>query len=153
MSKLRIAVLRLAEVLAPESGSQLFDYLRSRVCFTPLGFDPMVGVMSLEDAVRATALALESPAQGIFNIPGKDVLPLSAAIRAAARICVPIPGPLLTPAYWLRARTLGTDFSYDLNRKRFHFSGVLDGSRAREVLGYEPRAAVDWGALAAAATV
>ena len=42
MTKLSIAVLRLAEVPAPDSGSQLFDYLSSKVCFRPIGFDPML---------------------------------------------------------------------------------------------------------------
>jgi hypothetical protein len=31
-----------------------------------------------------------------------------------------------------------------MNRRRFHYSGVLDGRRAREVLGYVPSVPVDW---------
>jgi UDP-glucose 4-epimerase len=159
LSPLRIAVLRFAEILAPSSGSQLFDYLSSRVCLRPLGFDPMLQLLTIEDAVRASVLAVSSDAQGVFNAPGKDVLPLSRAIERAGRVGVAVPGPLLAPLYRLRARTQGTDFRYELNRWRFHFSGVLDGRRAREVLGYEPRTGVDWqsapwrtGAAAAAAS-
>lgn len=145
MSRLAIVVLRLAELVAPGCGGQLHDYLGSRVCLRPLGFDPMIGVLGLDDAVRAVVLAITSDAQGIFNIPGRDVLPLSAAIRAAGRVPVPLPGPFLAPAYWLRARTTGTSFRYAPNRRRLHFSGVLDGRRAREVLGYLPRVGVTWG--------
>ncbi len=137
-SSLSIAVLRCAEVLAEGTGSQLWDYLRSRVCFRPLGFDPMINLLSVEDYAHATALAAWSTATGVFNIHGSDTLPLSRVIRLAGRREVPMPGPLLSPAYWLRTRTLGLDFRYDLNMRRFHFGGILDGARAERVLGYRP---------------
>jgi len=137
-STLSIAVLRCAEVLADGTGSQLWDYLRSRVCFRPLGFNPMINILSAEDYARATVLAATSRATGVFNIHGTDTLPLSTVIRLAGRREVPLPGPLLSPAYWLRTRTLGLDFRYDLNMRRFHFGGVLDGARAERELGYRP---------------
>jgi len=144
MSQLSIAVLRFAEILAPSSGSQLHDYLRSRVCYRPLGYDPMLQLMTLEDGAEAARLALRSDAEGVFNVPGLDVLPLSEAIRRARRRDVPVPGPALLPLYAARRWALGTDFGYRLNARRFHFSAVLDGSRAAEVLGYQPTHWVDW---------
>jgi UDP-glucose 4-epimerase len=66
--RLSIAVLRFAEILAANMGSQLWDYLQSRVCLRPLGFDPMVNVLSIDDAVRASMLALRSTETGVFNI-------------------------------------------------------------------------------------
>jgi hypothetical protein len=33
-----------------------------------------------------------------------------------------------------------------MNRRRFHYSGVLDGRRARKVLGYTPEIPIDWPA-------
>lgn len=141
---LRIAVLRCAEILAPESGSQLWDYLSSRVCLRPLGFDPMLNVLSPKDAARAFIAALRSNEVGVFNIPGYDTLPLSHAIRESARIDIPIPGPLMAPLYGLRRRIAGFDFRYDMNTRRFHFGGVLDGTKARDVLGYTPTTPVSW---------
>jgi len=148
MNGLRIVVLRCAEILAPEMGSQLLDFFRSRVCARPLGFDPMVGVLSLQDAVAALTAAVEGDAQGVFNIPGRDVLPLSEAIRRVGRRDLALPGPALGPLYRARARLRGTEFRYDLNQWRFHFSAVLSGRRARDELGYEPRHPVDWASLA-----
>jgi nucleoside-diphosphate-sugar epimerase len=55
LSSLSIRVLRCAECLAPDTGSQLFDYLRSQICFQPLGFDPMINLISLPDLARAFA--------------------------------------------------------------------------------------------------
>jgi UDP-glucose 4-epimerase len=139
-----VVVLRCAEILAPDCGSQLDDFLRSAVCMRPLGFDPMLNLLSVADAVRAMQLAIVSSEEGVFNVPGADTLPLSRAIALAGRLDVPLPGPVLAPLYSLRARAIGMEFRYDLNHRRFHFSGVLDGRRARDVLGYEPRFGIDW---------
>ena len=146
MSRLEVVVLRCAEILAANVGSQLHDYLSSRVCFRPLGFDPMLNLLSLEDATRALVLAASGRTNGVFNVPGADVLPLSSAIRLWGRLEIPVPGPLLAPLYALRANALGMDFRYDLNHRRFHFSAVLDGRRARDQLGYEPQHRIAWPA-------
>lgn len=146
LSSLDIVVLRMTEALAPGTGSQLFDWLESPVCLRPAGFDPMVNVLTIDDSVTALQKALHSDAQGVFNIPGADSLPLSAAIRAWGRVGVPLPGFLLAPAYRWRRRLTGTDFRYGMNRFRFHYSGVLDGTRAREVLGFVPSHPVEWPA-------
>jgi UDP-glucose 4-epimerase len=141
---LQIAVLRCAEILAANSGSQLWDYLSSRVCLRPLGFDPMLNVLSLQDAVAAIAAAARSTYTGVFNIPGADTLPLSRAIAETVRLDIPVPGPLLGPLYGLRRWMAGFEFRYDLNLRRFHFGGIIDGARARRLLGYVPSHPVQW---------
>ena len=139
MRDLQIAVLRGAEVLAPDTGSQLFDYLSSRVCLRPMGFDPMINLLSLEDQVDALQAALRADGvQGVFNIPGRDTLPISELIRMMGKADVPVAGTLLRPLYAARARLRGAEFHYGLNRGRMHFNGVLDGRRAAEELGYRP---------------
>ena len=144
LSRLEIVVLRMTEALAPGTGSQLFDYLESQFCLRPAGFDPMVNVLTIEDTVTALQRAIHAQAQGVFNVPGADSLPLSAAIRAWGRVGLPVPSAMLAPAYRLRRRVLGSDFRYGMNRFRFHYSGILDGTRAREVLGYVPSHPVEW---------
>lgn len=146
---LSITVLRCADVFAPGVGSQLWDYLGSHVCLRPLGFDPIINVLSAADAVAAEIAALDAPAAaGVFNIPGADTLPLSAIVARFHRLGIALPGPLLAPLYRLRARTVGFEFRYDLNFTRFHFGGVADGTRARRALGYAPSHPIDWAALA-----
>lgn len=142
--RLEIAVVRGAECFAPSNGSQLWDYLSSRVCFTPLGFDPMINVISVEDLVDALRRSLFVSEQGAFNAPGFETLPLSLAIRKAGRTRIPMPGPALSPLYGIRAVTRGGDFRYDQNYFRFHFGGVMDGGRAQAVLGYSPKVPVSW---------
>ncbi len=144
LSPLGIVVLRCAEIFAPDVGSQLYDYLSSPVCLRPLGFNPMVDLLTIEDAVRALVLAVDSSVQGVLNIPGADLLPLSEVIALSGRAGVALPGLLLRPLYRLRASAQGWEFRYDMNYRRFHFSAVLDGRRARAVLGYAPAHAIDW---------
>jgi nucleoside-diphosphate-sugar epimerase len=104
----------------------------------------MIGVLSLPDAVAALLAALRSPATGVFNIPGRDALPLSAAIAESRRANIPVPGPLMAPLYGLRRWFAGFDFRYDINLQQFHFGGVLDGTRARAALGFAPQTPASW---------
>lgn len=139
-----VVVLRLAEILAPDVGGQLWDYLRSRVCLRPLGFDPMINLLSLDDATRAITLAITGTGQGVYNIAGADTLPMSRLIARWGRRDVAVPGPLLPALYRLRARLYGFEFRYDLNLRRFQFGGVIDDHRARVDLGYAPLAPIRW---------
>lgn len=144
MSRLAIVVLRTAEILAPDMGSQLWDYLRSRVCLRPLGFDPMINVISLEDAAAAVVLAAGARGQGVYNVAGADTLPLSRLIARWGRRDVPVPRPLLAPLYRLRAGATGLEFRFDLNLRRFQFGGLIDDARARADLGYRPTHPLRW---------
>ncbi|MCE9575380.1 MAG: NAD-dependent epimerase/dehydratase family protein [Deltaproteobacteria bacterium] len=143
-SALRPIVLRCAEVIAPGAGSQLWDYLQSRVCLRPLGFDPMINVLSREDQVRAIQRALASPHVGVCNIAGAETWPLSAIVARWGRVGLPVPGPMLAPLYRLRSWTVGFEFRYDRNARRFHFGGVVDGRRAEDALGYRPTTPIAW---------
>ena len=69
LSRLEIVVMRTAECVGPDIGSQLHDYLRSRVCLRPWGYDPMINAISVEDLVEALRLCVHSHAQGVLNVP------------------------------------------------------------------------------------
>lgn len=144
LSNAEIVVLRCAEALGPGMGSQLFDYLHAPVALRPAGFDPMVNVATVADLVAAFEAATHGSGEGVFNVPGHDTLPLTEACRKWGTPSVPMPSPLVAPLYGLRHRLTGSEFTYGLNRRTMHFGLVLDGSRAREVLGYVPRNPIDW---------
>lgn len=150
LGRCELMVLRFAELLAPDSGSQLADYLGSRVCLRAMGFDPMIEAISIDDAVRATLAAVRSHAQGVVNVPGADVLPLSVAIEKAGRTALLLPDPAVSALYAARALTRRTEFAWALSRWRFRWGGTLDGERAARVLGYVPRVRVDFAAVAKA---
>jgi UDP-glucose 4-epimerase len=144
MCDVKMVVLRFAECLAPMMGSQLYDYLVAPVCFRPLGFDPIINVISVADMVQATLAALTSDAEGIFNIPGFDTLPLSLLVRLWGHRGIPAPASLLGPLYRARSIVEDSEFRYDMNHWRFHFNGTLSGCRAETALGYRPQHGIEW---------
>ena len=139
-----IVVLRCAEALGPGTGSQLFNYLNSFSALRPIGFDPMINVATVDDIVAALETATHGSGEGVFNIPGVDILPLSESIRKWGTLGLPLPETLIKPVYSIKHWLTGSNFSYGLNRKRMHYGLVLDGTRAREILGYQPRYPVNW---------
>lgn len=139
-----IVVLRTAEAFAPGIGSQLYDYLSASVAFRPMGYDPMVNVASPSDLVHALELATHGSGEGVFNVPGFDTLPLSEAARKAGTRVVPVPEPLIHPLYAARHWATGSPFAYGIHRQQMLLGLVLDGDRARRVLGYAPQHPVDW---------
>lgn len=144
LANAEIVVLRCAEAMAPGTGSQLYDYLNAPVAFRPVGFDPMLNVATIDDLVVALEAATHGSGEGVFNIPGFDTLPLSAAAHKFGTPLVPMPSPLVRSLYNLRHRVVGSSFSYGLNRLRMHFGLVLDGTRAKEELSYVPKHPVHW---------
>jgi UDP-glucose 4-epimerase len=144
LGSLKIAVLRMAEILAPGSGSQFYDYVQNPICLCPIGFDPMLNFLTQEDAASALQKAIHSKKQGVFNIPGTDTLPLYDAIAKWGRIAIPTPSFIALQFYRVRRILRRGDFRYGMNRRRFHFTGILDGRRASEILGYIPAYPINW---------
>jgi UDP-glucose 4-epimerase len=144
LSTVSIVVLRMAEVLAPGCGSQIFDYLQSPVCLRPIGFDPMLNLLTIEDAAAAFQKAIHSDSEGVFNIPGADSLPLTETIARWGRLSIPLTERGMFIAYRFRRRFRGGEFRYGMNRRRFHYSGVLDGRRASSILRYIPCHPINW---------
>ena len=146
LSSLEIVVLRMAEILAPGAGSQMYDYLQDPICFRPVGFDPMLNFLTIEDAATAFHKAVHSLGYGVYNIPGADTLPLSMTINSWGRVGVPAPERSLIVYYRMRRLLAGGQFRYGMNRRRFHYSGVLDGLRATQGLKYVPSHPINWPA-------
>ncbi len=144
LSTLQVVVLRMAEILAPGCGSQMYDYLDASVCLRPIGFDPMLNFLSLEDAAQAFQHAVHNREQGVFNIPGADTLPLTEVIAMWGKPSVAMTEFGIYWAYKVRQYLRGGQFRYGMNRRRFHYSGVLDGCRAMKVLRYVPSHSIDW---------
>jgi UDP-glucose 4-epimerase len=138
--RLEVRVLRLAEVFAPGCDGPLSSLRGGRACATALGFDPIVELLSLEDAARAITLActVES-APGVFNVPGRDVLPLSVLLASIGLRAIPLPTSWL-PAW--TARYGDPEVCDDGALALLRHGGVLDGRRVAGALGYAPRVAV-----------
>ncbi|MGH7859982.1 MAG: NAD-dependent epimerase/dehydratase family protein [Candidatus Binatia bacterium] len=91
-----VVVLRAAPVLGPVVRSLASRYFSLRAVPTVLGFNPLIQLLHPEDAVEAYFLALRRLAEdGVstaYNVAGRGVLPLLAAIRLIGKRNLPLPG-------------------------------------------------------------
>jgi UDP-glucose 4-epimerase len=103
-----------------------------------MGFDPMVQIIHEEDVLEAIVCALSPGARGIYNVTGPGELPLSAVIKELERPVLPFPHPIARPLLSTLWRFGATSFPVpELDFIRYVC--MVDGSRARKDLGYQPR--------------
>ncbi len=114
------------------------NYLRLRRPVRLLGFDPMVQIIHEHDVVRAIAASLAPGVQGVFNVAGCEPASLSHIQRlAGAR-------PRLVPHFVAEG---AIDRLWKLRMVSFpapeidhlRFVCMVDGSRARARMGFEPQ--------------
>ncbi len=139
--RLRVALLRVPTVVA--SGGYVYwnPWLsgppgpRPR----PLGFDPMCPLLCDKDVAKAIQSALHSQASGVYNVAGRESVPLSVLGQWTGRPGVPLPGPTLG---WLAgaARLLGGKaFPAGLDGAELRYGFSLDTRRIERELGFRPR--------------
>jgi UDP-glucose 4-epimerase len=118
------------------------NFLRLNPVMTIMGFDPMAQVVSEADIVHAIDLALRPGIRGIFNIAGPEAVPLSRLIKILGRQRLSVPyslASLVLRRLWsLRLTTFPVP---ELDHIRFVC--MVDDRRARQVLGYSPRVALE----------
>ena len=125
----------------PTPAASCWDYLGSRVCLRPLGFDPMINVLSLDDAVaRASRRRCARRRTRRVQHPGRRHAAAVAAIAERGGSDVPVPGPLLAPLYRLRAWRRRASSSATTSTRAASTSAACSTARARaRELGYAPR--------------
>ena len=102
------------------------------------GFDPMIQVVHEDDVAWAIELALQTGAQGIFNLPGCDPVPLSRLLQMGGGKIVRFPHFLALPVMEQLFRLRLTSFPPpEIDHLRYVC--MVDGGRARDILGYTPR--------------
>jgi UDP-glucose 4-epimerase len=120
-----VTVLRLALLIGASVDSRLTRYLTPRVVPVRIGFDPRLQLLHESDAVEVLGRAATAHHPGIFNVAGDGVLTLTALLRRAGRLRVPVPAAVL--------RLRGVDVGW-LTHGR-----VVDTTTLKTRLGYQPR--------------
>lgn len=114
------------------------NYLRLARIPVVMGFDPMVQVIHEEDVCEAILLALQPGVHGIFNLTGPGEVPLSVILEELGKPVIPVPAPLFERAVRAMWRFKLTSFPMpELDHIRY--TCMVDGSRARKVMGFRPR--------------
>ncbi len=114
------------------------NYLRLKYPWKLIGFDPMVQVIHIEDLAEAMVSALKPKVRGVFNVVGPGAIPLSTILRLLERRVLPMPAPIAKRLLGLLWRFRLASFPAP-EIDFLHHVCTVDGSRAREVLGFEPR--------------
>lgn len=144
-NNLDVIVLRFSNLMGMNVNSQLHWLLNSTVANVPQGFNPMINLLHVKDAVRSFQLAVHKKISGVFNIVGRDTAPLSRIIELNGTRVIPVPGPFLRSINKLK-RTIGaTNYHMGVHGDRLRFSCLLDPQRAKKRLGYEPVNHVELG--------
>jgi nucleoside-diphosphate-sugar epimerase len=132
---LRTTILRVASIVMDSGRFLLSPPLEAGE--PPLGYDPMLSVVSERDVARALLLALHGDRPGAYNISGPEVFPHSelSVTRERPSGLLPVPGVLRDVGRFIeRAIGLGTRRASD----RLCYGMLLDARRASDVLGFEP---------------
>ncbi|MEM7448166.1 MAG: NAD-dependent epimerase/dehydratase family protein [Myxococcota bacterium] len=132
-----VTVLRLAPIIGPTVSNLVTKWLSRRLVPTVLGFDPLIQLLHEMDAIAAFKHALDHPTEGVFNVVGEGVLPLSKVIKLAGRFMLPVPESVLhtaTRLLWsLRVADAPAEFV-----RYLRYLCVADGQRCMEELGLVP---------------
>ncbi len=136
-SEIETVILRPVHILGGVRNAPS-NYLRLERIPVLVGYDPMVQVVHERDVAEALILALKPGVHGLFNITGPTEVPLSVVLQETGKPLLPVPYSLFKPAMKLLWKLHLSSFPVpELSHLRF--VGMVDGSRAREVLGFRPR--------------
>lgn len=135
----KIVLMRFCGIVGDHIRSPLNTILKQPFVPVIFGFDPMFQIMHEDDVVDAMMLAAINPeTEGIFNIAGKYTERLSEVIRRLGKIPFPTSNLLLDlfykPYFMLKREHT---FPFDISYWKFPF--VVDTTRAREILKFEPK--------------
>lgn len=90
-----VTVLRPCWIMGPTFEDAVVRYFARPLVPTLLGYDPLLQFVHEEDCLHAFVSAVMESHPGIYNVVGRDVLPLSTILRGAGRRTLPIPSQLL----------------------------------------------------------
>jgi nucleoside-diphosphate-sugar epimerase len=107
-------------------------------CLRPMGFDPMCPLISDKDLVRASILALHAKESGIFNVTGRETLPLSVLAEWTSRGELVLPGVFFAAASRVLQLSRGERARAAIAGPQLRYGFTLDATRAERVLGFRP---------------
>ena len=136
--EVRTVLLRPVHIVGPRVRNAPSNYLRLQHPWMISGFDPMIQLIHEDDVVKALLLAVESEAaRGVFNLVGPGEAPLSRILTVLGRSIRSLPGFLVRRLVKQAWRYRYTDFPA-AELRHIQYNCVVDGTRAREVLGFTP---------------
>lgn len=132
---MRVASLRMAPLVG--GWSSLIDYFSQPWPRMLIGFDPVIQLLSINDAVEALAHFALNPCSGPYNLAADDAVCISQAIR----LCGQLPSPTIESMIVRSKRDVSRDqpqyWPVDVNFMRH--TCVVDTHRAKHEMGWAPQ--------------
>lgn len=97
----QVAVLRFSPIVGAGTYDPFAGYLMRRFAPVVLGYDPLVQLTHVEDALFALRQALVESVEGEFNVGSRGVMPLSSVLNRLRIQRVPLPYLGSTAALWV----------------------------------------------------
>jgi UDP-glucose 4-epimerase len=137
MPHVNIAVLRLQQLVGRDASGPLASLLERRPVPDPIGFDPVIQLLDLEDAANAIAFAIRIELAGIYNVASAGTIRWRRAIRAMGGSQIPV---LAVSLPWLEPvlRRLGIPFAPAQLLDLLRFGHAVDTEKL-ERTGWRPQ--------------
>ncbi|NUS45635.1 MAG: NAD-dependent epimerase/dehydratase family protein [Mycobacteriaceae bacterium] len=132
------STLRLSPIIGPGLAARVGRYLRLPMTPTVLGRDARLQLLHEQDAYSALETATLAGPSGTFNVAGDGVLPLSQAIARSGRVEMPLPYTVFRGVGRALMGPMMREFA-DEQLDYFRYGCVLDTTRMRTELGFQPR--------------
>ncbi len=143
--RLKIVVLRPSPIIGRNISSHLNLFLESYLVTTVAGFDPMMRPIHSSDVRRAIHAAIARDVQGVYNVAGPDILPLSELCRLSGRRFASAPFPVVRRLNALQ-RALGlTECNLEAEPSWLKYSCILDTRKIETKMGYYPEQHIKFG--------
>lgn len=133
-----ITVLRMADIVGGGVRTPLTRYLETPVVPVPLGHDPRLQFLHIDDAVTALHRTAVADHPGVFNVAGHGAVLLSRALRRSGRALLRVPEPGLRVFGGLAARA-GLGGPPRDERGLLRYGRVVDISAIERELDWSPR--------------
>ncbi|MGB3302937.1 NAD-dependent epimerase/dehydratase family protein [Gordonia sp. (in: high G+C Gram-positive bacteria)] len=133
-----VTILRFQSLLGPRIRTRMSAYLALPVVPKAFGHQPRLQFLHEEDALAALEHTTLHARPGTFNIAGEGIVSLSQCVQRAGHIQLPVPGALISPIVGVmqdgRLPIIRSE-----NTPYLSYGRVVDTTRMREELGFQPR--------------
>jgi len=130
-----VTILRLATIIGPEIDYYITRILSRAAVPILMGYDPLYQIIHEEDAVEVFLVALRSDKEGIFNVAGEGLLPVTSILKILGRVPIPIFHPVAYPlvdSLWLAGISPVPGAHLDYIR----YLWVADTQKIKDVMGF-----------------
>jgi nucleoside-diphosphate-sugar epimerase len=143
--RLKIVVLRPGPIVGRNVSSHLNDFFESYLITCLAGWDPMVRPIHASDVRAAVRRALRADVQGLYNVAGPDIAPLSEFARLSGRPFISAPFTVVKQLNRAQRRLGLTECDLSSEPAWLKYSCVLDTTKARTKLNFEPEQHIKFG--------